>query len=104
MPFRRATARIRPPEAETLEERLAQEIGAPTDDPDAAMIVAEPPGDGPITRLFVIWDAWDSISQQDRSEIIMSAYGRARGQADALRVSVAMGLTRAEAGRMGIRV
>lgn len=102
MPFRRANARARPAAAETLEERLAREIGAPTEDPNAPVIVAEPPGEGPIARLFVIWDAWDSISQQDRSEIIMNAYTRERGQADALRISVAMGLTRAEAGRMGI--
>src|SRR5258708_8899845 len=103
MPFRRATARARPAAAETLEDRLAGEMDAPTEDPNAPVIVAEPPGNGPITRLFVIWDEWDSISQQDRSEIIMNAYVRAKGQADAVRVSVAMGLTRAEAGRLGIQ-
>ena len=103
MPFRRANARARPAAAGDLEDRLAREIGTPTEDPKAPLIVAEPPGEGPITRLFVVWDEWDFISQQDRSEIIMSAYGRARGQADAVRISVAMGVTRTEAARMGIQ-
>ena len=103
MPFRRATARARPPSAGDLEARLAQEMGTPTEEPNAPLIVAEPPGEGPITRLFVIWDEWESISQQDRSEIFMNAYVRAKGQADALKISVAMGLTKAEAARMGIQ-
>jgi hypothetical protein len=50
----------------------------------------------------VIWDEWAPLSQQDRSEIIMDAYVRAKGQGDAVRISVAMGLTAAEAARMGI--
>jgi hypothetical protein len=104
MPFHRATVRPRPANAADLEERLVQEMTAPNqDDPSAQpIIVAEPPGDGPITRLFVIWDEWAALSQQDRSEIIMAAYARVRGQPDAVRISVAMGLTPAEAARMGI--
>jgi hypothetical protein len=38
---------------------------------------------------------------QDRSEIIMNAYIRAKGQQAGLRISVAMGLTSIEAKRMG---
>ncbi|AGP39314.1 hypothetical protein BE04_00115 [Sorangium cellulosum] len=76
---------------------------APSEDPDAQpIIVAEPPDPAPITRLFVIWDEWGALSQQERSEIITNAYLRAHGQADALRLSVAMGVTRAEAVRMGL--
>jgi hypothetical protein len=103
MSFRRATARALPPRAGELEERLVNELTTPSQDPHAPpVIIAEPPGNGPITRLFVIWDDWAPLSQQDRSEIIMDAYARAKGQADALRISVAMGLTAAEATRMGI--
>jgi hypothetical protein len=76
---------------------------APSQDPKAQpIIVGEPPEPAPITRLFVIWDEWAALSQQDRSEIIMDAYVRAKGQAEAVRISVAMGLTAAEAARMGI--
>jgi hypothetical protein len=103
MSFRRATARALPPRAGELEERLVQELTTPIQDPSAQpIVIAEPPGDGPITRLFVIWDEWAPLSQQDRSEIIMDAYVRAKGQGDAVRISVAMGLTAAEAARMGI--
>jgi hypothetical protein len=103
MPFRRATVRALPAGAGDIEDRLTQELSAPTEDPSAPLVVAEPPGNGPITRLFVIWDEWDSMAQQDRSEIIMNAYVRAHGHADALNISVAMGLTRVEAARMGIQ-
>ncbi len=96
MSFRRATARALPPRAGELEERLVQELTTPIQDPSAQpIVIAEP-------RLFVIWDEWAPLSQQDRSEIIMDAYVRAKGQADAVRISVAMGLTAAEAARMGI--
>jgi hypothetical protein len=103
MPFRRATARALPPRAGELEDRLAREFTTPSEEPNAPNIIAEPPeGQGPITRLFVIWDEWAPLSQQDRSEIIMDAYARAKGQPEAVRISVAMGLTAAEAARMGI--
>ncbi len=104
MSFRRATARALPPRAGELQDRLARELTTPSADPNAQpIIIAEPPeGQGPITRLFVIWDEWAPLSQQDRSEIIMDAYTRAKGQPEAVRISVAMGLTAAEAARMGI--
>lgn len=104
MSFRRATARALPPRAGELENRLAREFTSPSEDPHAQpIIIAEPPeGQGAITRLFVIWDEWSPLSQQDRSEIIMDAYAGSKGQAEAVRISVAMGLTAAEAARMGI--
>lgn len=103
MSFRRATARALPPRAQELEEHLVHELTTPSDDPSAQpVIIAEPPGQGPITRLFVIWDEWAPLAQQDRSEIIMDAYVRAKGQPEAVKISVAMGLTAAEAARMGI--
>jgi hypothetical protein len=50
----------------------------------------------------VIWDDWGDLSLQERSEIIMNAYIRAKGQQAGLRISVAMGLTSTEAKRMGL--
>ncbi|MGH7270018.1 MAG: hypothetical protein ACREJ3_06265 [Polyangiaceae bacterium] len=103
MSFRRATARARAPRAGEFEERLVQEINAPSQDPNAQpVIIAEPPGPGAITRLFVIWDDWAALPQQDRSEIIMDAYLRAQGQAESVQIAVAMGLTAVEASRIGI--
>lgn len=103
MSFRRATVRTQLPAAHSLEARLQQELEAPSSDENTQpIILAEPSEPAPISRLFVIWDDWAEISLQDRSEIIMNAYLRAKGQQAALRISVAMGLTLAEAKRMGI--
>ena len=101
MSFRRASVRNLPPTAQGLEERLHGEFKNPSADPNAQpVILAEPPAPAPIARLFVIWDEWADLSQQDRSEIIMNAYVRAEGQQAGLRIGVAMGLTSAEAKRM----
>jgi hypothetical protein len=102
MSFVRANARSRPPNADDLEARLTDEMKAPKPNAQPA-IVAEPPGTGPITRLFVIWDEWAELTQQDRSEIILEAYTKAKGKGDALKISVAMGITSAEAAKMGIK-
>ena len=103
MSFRRATARNQPPAAHGLEDRLQKEFESPSSDENAQPIIsAEPPEPAPISRLFVIWDDWVELSLQDRSEIIMNAYMRAKGQEAGLRISVAMGLTSAEAKRMSL--
>ncbi len=103
MSFRRATARSLPPSATELENRLVTEMKTPDNAPNVQpVIVAEPPAPAPISRLFVIWDDWTDLTQQDRSEIIMNAYTRAEGLPAAARISVAMGLTAAEAAKMGI--
>lgn len=105
MSFRRAAARSRPPSAVDLELRLAEEIRTPSARPDAQpIIIAEPADPAPITRLFVIWDDWSDLGQQDRSEIITNAYERVHGLAEAARLSIAMGLTPSEASKMGIAV
>jgi hypothetical protein len=57
---------------------------------------------GQTVHIYAIWDDWGALPQQDRSEIIMDAYEEALGQQKALEVSVAMGVTRDEAQRMGI--
>lgn len=103
MSFRRATAKTQTPTAHSLEHRLQKEFESPSSDENAQpIILAEPPEPAPISRLFVIWDDWAEISLQDRSEIIMNAYIRAKGQPAGLRISVAMGLTSTEAKHMGI--
>jgi hypothetical protein len=54
-------------------------------------------------HLYVIWQDWKPLDLRERSEVIMEAFEDARGPEQALRVSVAMGLTREEADRMGIK-
>ena len=55
------------------------------------------------THLYVIWEAWRDLTPRRRSEMIMDAYVAVRGRADALNVTLAMGLTQEEADRLGIR-
>lgn len=101
MPVRRGLPRSRPDSAPALEERLANELATPAEG-GQPLVFEEPPEPAPVTRLFVVWDDWSEMSQQDRSAIILGAYERSKGPAAALKIAVAMGLTTAEAERMGI--
>jgi len=53
-------------------------------------------------RVFVIWDEWSAMPQQERSEIIMDAHEEVNGLDKAAQTTVAMGLTVEEAERMNI--
>ncbi len=56
------------------------------------------------THILVVWDEWKSLSQQERSEIIMRAYEEEYGSLAVQTVSAAMGLTSAEATRLGFEL
>ena len=101
MPVRRGLPRPRPASAPDLEERLARELKKPSKD-GQPLVFEDPPKPKPITRLYVVWDDWSDMRQQDRSEVILNAYERSKGTAAALKIISAMGLTTAEADRMGI--
>jgi hypothetical protein len=103
MPVRRGLQKVPPSAASALEERLVQELGSPGEQ-GQPLVIEEPPEPAPVSRLVVIWDDWTELGQQDRSEIILRAYERVRGQQATLRITVAMGLTSAEAERMGIAI
>lgn len=90
-------------DAPQMLQRLTEEFGH-YEEPDQAyhqpLISIDRPGER--THLLVIWDVWRSLSQQERSALIMDAYQASYGQASALNVSVAMGLTQDEAAQLGI--
>ena len=88
--------------SEQLTQLLAEEFRR-YDDPDQEYHQPLIQIDRPAERahLLVIWDAWRTSSQQERSLIIMDAYREAMGHEAALAVSVAMGLTQDEAVRLG---
>ena len=100
MPVRRGLPRTTPAQAPDLEERLAKELASPS--AEGQPLVFEEPEPAPITRIFVVWNDWARLGQQDRSEIILRAFERVHGADATLKVSVAMGLTDVEAERMGI--
>ena len=49
-------------------------------------------------------DEWRNLSQQERSEIILSAYEQEYGPLEVQTVSAAMGLTSPEAARLGFEL
>ena len=103
MPLRNRRSAERTPETSDLQLRLVEEWRDPSEEAEEPVIIEETHAENLPTHLYVIWRAWGDLSQRDRSEIIMDAYEEVRGPDGALLVSVAMGLTPAEAERMGIR-
>jgi len=53
-------------------------------------------------NVYVFWDRFGSMTIQERAELILEAYENAKGQAEALRISVAMGLTPLEEQTLGL--
>ena len=66
-----------------------------------APVVREDEQRGNYLHVTVIWDAWRRLGPEERGRMIMDAYERARPD-DVLRITVAMGLTHAEAERLGV--
>jgi|688.fasta_scaffold2580657_1 hypothetical protein len=54
-------------------------------------------------HVKVIWDAWKDLAPEERGRAIMDAYERVR-PADVLRITIALGVTPSEAGRLGVAV
>ena len=84
-----------------LREELIAELRNPKNEGEPDVIIGHPsPG---TIHLFVIWSRWEEMEQLVRSRIILDAFTAARGEEEASDVTISMGLTRAEADRMGIR-
>ena len=86
-------------EASELRQTLTQEFHHPTPGYVQPLISITQPGQR--THILVVWDEWKTLSQQERSQIIMHAYEEEYGLAEVQTVSVAMGLTSSEAERLG---
>ena len=74
-------------------------------DPAAAqpVIIEESAGTSQPVHVYVIWDDWPPLGSIERSEVIMDAYEQVHGRGQTANVTVALGLTPAEADRLGIR-
>lgn len=53
-------------------------------------------------RVTVIWDKWDTVTDQDRFTIILQAYEQTEGRAFRDRIALAIGLTVPEAVELGL--
>lgn len=83
--------------------RLVQEWEQPSQAAQPVLIEAAGDRMSGSRHLYVVWDDWLPLDQRARSEIIMDAYEATHDRQEVLNVTVAMGLTAAEAERMGIR-
>ena len=86
--------------AAQLQGQLLVEWKNPSD--QTQIVIIEEGGNAQPVHLYVIWEAWEPLDQIDRSEIIMNVFTDIHGADKALDVTVAMGLTPAEAQRLGI--
>ena len=95
---------IRPPNPvrEDLKQRLVEEWRDPHPG-DVEPLIIEESTDGHPIHVYVIWDDWGDMSLQERADLLMEAFQEVKGLDEVLNVSIAMGITRAEARRMGIQ-
>ena len=103
MPIRHRLKREKPAGTSQLLMSLLEEWKNPKDEGEP-LIVVEGSERQPI-HIYVIWEAWQSLSDYERSELIMDAVEQLaeEGRFSQLNdVTVAMGLTSDEARRMGI--
>lgn len=86
---------------ETLRAELKTELENPKSSGEPDIVIERP---NPSTsHLFVIWSKWSDLEQMVRSRIILDAYTAVKGEEEAIKVTVAMGLTPSEADRLGLK-
>jgi hypothetical protein len=100
MPFRKLK-RLEAPEEEKLRTDLKAEMRNPKDTGEPE-IVMDRPYAGTV-HLYVIWSEWGDLDQMIRSRIILDAYTEAFGKEECDKVTVAMGMTKEEAARFGLK-
>ena len=85
-------------EAIAQELRLAQAEGLP----DAPLIIEEDAPYSERIHVTVIWDRWAQVTPEDRSRAIVEAYEQVRGPGTFLTLTSALGLTHADAKKLGV--
>lgn len=103
MPVRDMTERKLSPVAGELKKAIVQEWRNPTERPDEPIVLIDKTAPGGAKHVFVVWDRWGSLEQLERSETIMDACEEVLGLDESYTVTVAMGLTKAEAKRLNIQ-
>lgn len=82
----------------------AKTAGAPSpgnrEAPDIYIKEGSPPDR--LQRVYVVWDEWKNVAENQRTGIIVDAIEKAGPPYDANRIAIAMGLTRREADDLGI--
>jgi hypothetical protein len=99
MPVRPLT-RTDAPDEEGLKKALLDEMQHPNKSGEPDVIIDDRAGGG--VHLFVVWGRWMGLEQIVRSRLILDAYEEWKGEQEALRVTVSMGLLPEDAKAMGI--
>ena len=69
---------------------------------DAPFILEERTPRHDFLHVQVIWDRWAGVPVEDRGRVIMDAYQYVRGVETVLKISSALGLTHADAKKLGV--
>ena len=85
-------------EAIAQELRLEQAEGSP----DAPLIIEEDARYSGRIHVTVIWDRWAQVGPEERSRMILEAYEQVRGAGTFLTLTSALGLTHADAKKLGV--
>lgn len=107
MPFKRNRPEELTRDSMDLAKVIADELAAPTQDSNELPSIEEScsrPGPGGVfLSVTVVWDdpRWAALSARERSRVVLKGYELARPE-DAERITMALGLTRAEARKLGI--
>lgn len=97
------TKRIGPKSNDRLKQRLIAEWRDREHVEPRPTIVQEQDESGVVVHVYVIWEEWIDMTQEERSAVITDAYWEAFGEAG-LALTVAMGLLPDEANRLGLEV
>ena len=83
---------------------LAEELRLqrPDGPADAPPIIEEKTPRSDFLHIQVTWDRWLGIPGEDRGRVIMDAYQQVRGTDTVLKISSVLGLTPAEAQKLGV--
>lgn len=102
MPVKEIGRRGRAATTANLKKVIVEEWRCNSMDQDKPIILIDSNAPGGTMHVFVIWEQWDDLDQMARSEVIIDACEEVLGKEKTLTVTVAMGLTKAEAKRMNI--
>lgn len=100
MPVRDSLLQTDVPNEAELRDELKAELQTPKENGEPLIMIERHPS---TTHLFVVWSRFEGLDQIVRSRLILDAYESVKGENEALKVTVSMGLTPAEASRMGIK-
>lgn len=82
---------------------LAEELHLKRPDgPENAPYVFEETTRQDFRHVRVLWDRWAGVPGEDRGRVIMDACQQVRGAEAVLRINSALGLTHAEARKLGV--